>query len=401
MALKYITDESFKTNVKDKIVLARFDFNVPMDKKDNAKIADTTRIDESLETINYILECGPKKIILMSHFGRPKGKIDLTYSLEPVAKYLAEKLNMEVLLTETALDRGIKTMLPLQDPKILMLQNLRFHPEEENNDRVFAQKLASYGDVFVFDAFGAAHRKHASTYEINAFFKNKAYGGFLLKREVEALDRIVKDPVKPFVAIVGGAKVSDKIKIIETLLVSVDKLLIGGAMAYPFLKAQGHDIGKSLCSDEDVSLAKRILNTPSKGKIVLPSDHIVSLSLDGQPEEVGQVNIPEGKIGLDIGPSTVANFEDYIKTAKTVLWNGPMGLFENAHFAKGTLSIATALSKLTNAFTLIGGGDSVNAVKKSGLSEKMSHISTGGGASLEYIEHGTLPGIQALKFGID
>lgn len=400
MALKYITDESFKTNAKDKKVLVRFDFNVPMEKNDPTKIADTTRIDEAIETINSILEAKPKKIILMSHFGRPKGKIDPQYSLEPVAKYLAEKLGQEVLLTETALDRGIRILLNLNESKIILLQNLRFHPEEEANDRDFARTLSTYGDVFVFDAFGAAHRKHASTYEINAFFKNKAYGGLLLKREIEALDKVLNDPAKPFIAIVGGAKVSDKIKIIEMLLVSVDKLLIGGAMAYPFLKAQGHEVGTSLCSDEDVALARKILGTPSKGKIVLPSDHIVSATFGGAPEEVGQVNIPVGKMGLDIGPSSLQNFTDYLLPAKTVLWNGPMGLFENSHYAKGTLGIATVLSKL-NAFTLVGGGDSVNAVKMSGLSSKMSHISTGGGASLEYIENGNLPGIQALKFGID
>ena len=282
-----------------------------------------------------------------------------------------------------------------------MLQNLRFHPEEEANDRDFARTLATYGDVFVFDAFGAAHRKHASTYEINAFFKNKAYGGLLLKREIEALDKIVNDPKKPFVAIVGGAKVSDKIKIIDMLLVSVDKLLIGGAMAYPFLKAQGHEVGNSLCSEEDVILARRILGTPSKGKIVLPCDHIASATFGGAPVDVGQVNIPEAMIGLDIGPSTLQNFTDYLSTAKTVLWNGPMGLFENPSYAKGSLGIAKVLASLSDAFTLVGGGDSVNAVKMSGLSEKMSHISTGGGASLEYIENGNLPGIQALKFGID
>lgn len=400
MALKYITDENFKTNAKDKKILARFDFNVPMDKKDPTKIADTTRIDEAIETIRAIMELKPKKLILMSHFGRPKGKIDQQYSLEPVAKYLAEKLGQEVLLTETALDRGIKTLLGLNESKIVMLQNLRFHPEEEGNNRDFARTLSTYGDLFVFDAFGAAHRKHASTYEINAFFKNKAYGGLLLKREIEALDKIVKDPAKPFVAIVGGAKVSDKIKIIETLLVSVDKLLIGGAMAYPFLKAQNHEVGNSLCSDEDVSLAKKILGTPAKVKIVLPVDHVVSATFGGEPQDVGQVDIPEGKIGLDIGPSTLKNYTDYLSSAKTVLWNGPMGLFENSNYAKGTLGIAKVLSKLS-AFTLVGGGDSVNAVKMSGLSEKMSHISTGGGASLEYIENGTLPGIQALKFGID
>lgn len=400
MALKFITDETFKTNAKDKKILARFDFNVPMDKNDPTKIADTTRIDEALETINAILETKPKKLILMSHFGRPKGKMDPKYSLEPVAKYLADKLGQEVLLTETALDRGIKTLLNLNESKIILLQNLRFHAEEEANDRDFARTLSTYGDLFVFDAFGAAHRKHASTYEINAFFKNKAYGGLLLEREITALDKVLKDPAKPFVAIVGGAKVSDKIKIMEMLLVSVDKLLIGGAMAYPFLKAQGHQIGNSLCSDEDVTLAKRILGTPGKGKIVLPSDHLVSATFGGAPEEVGQVNIPEGKIGLDIGPSTLQNFTDYLRGAKTVLWNGPMGLFENPQFAKGTLGIAKVLSTI-DGFTLVGGGDSVNAVKMSGLSEKMSHISTGGGASLEYIENGSLPGIQALKFGID
>jgi phosphoglycerate kinase len=401
MALKYITDERFQELAKDKKVLARFDFNVPMDKKNPTLIADTTRIDEALETIKYILNSGAKKIILMSHFGRPQGKIDLKFSLEPVAKYLAEKLEQEVLLTETATDRAIKTLLNLNDPKIMLLQNLRFHPEEENNDRDFARLLSTYGDVFVFDAFGAAHRKHASTYEVNAFFKNKAFGGLLLQKEVEALDRIVKDPVKPFVAIVGGAKVSDKIKIIETLLVSVDKLLIGGAMAYPFLKAQGFEVGKSLCSDEDVSLAKRILASPSKGKIILPIDHIVSATFNGPAEILESVNILDEKIGLDIGSSTLHLFDSHLYSAKTVLWNGPMGLFENPDYSKGTFGIAKTLSKLTNAFTLVGGGDSVNAVQQCGLADKMSHISTGGGASLEYIENGSLPGIQALKFGIE
>ena len=402
MALKYITDESFNVLAKDKKVLARFDFNVPMDKKDPTKIADATRIDEAIPTIKAILEVGAKKVILMSHFGRPKGKIDPQYSLEPVAKYLAEKLGMEVTLSETALDRGIKTLLGLNESKIVLLQNLRFHPEEEGNDREFAKQLASYGDVFVFDAFGAAHRKHASTYEINAFFKNKAYGGLLLKREVESLDKVTKNPAKPFVAVVGGAKVSDKIKIIEALLVSVDKLLIGGAMAYPFLKAQGHTVGKSLCSDEDVSLAKRILGMPSRNKIVLPSDHLASLTFGGEPVEVGQASLGDDLIGLDIGPATLLNYNDYLSTAKTVLRNGPMGLFENPTYAKGTLGIAKTLAGLEGkAFTLVGGGDSVNAVNQSGMASKMSHISTGGGASLEYIENGTLPGIQALKFGID
>ena len=400
MAIKFITDESFKAQAKDKRVLARFDFNVPMDKKDPSRISDTTRVDEALETIRFILETGAKKLVLMSHFGRPKGKVDPAYTLEPVAKYLAEKLGMEVTLTETALDRGIKTLLGLNESKIILLQNLRYHAEEEGNDREFARTLSTYGDVFVNDAFGAAHRKHASTYEINAFFKNKAYAGLLMKRELEALDKVVHNPTKPFVAIVGGAKVSDKIKIIEALLNNVDKLLIGGAMAYPFLKAKGHTVGKSLCSDEDVSLAKRILGMPSKNKIVLPSDHLASAEFGGAPSDIGQTNIPDDMIGLDIGPSTLQNYTDHLKSAKTVLWNGPMGLFENPNYAKGTFGVAKALASI-DAFTLVGGGDSVSAVNQSGLADKMSHISTGGGASLEYIENGTLPGIQALKFGID
>ena len=401
MALKFITDESFKALAKDKRVLARFDFNVPMDKNDSTKIADFTRIDEAIPTIKEILASGAKKVILMSHFGRPNGKVDPKYSLEPVAIALAERLGLEVTLTETALDRGIKTLLGLNEAKIILLQNLRFHAEEENNDHDFARTLSTYGDVFVFDAFGAAHRKHASTYEINSFFRHRAFGGLLLKREVEALNKITNNPKKLFVAIVGGAKVSDKIKIIETLLSDVDKLLIGGAMAYPFLKAQGYNVGKSLCSDEDVTLAKMILNSQSKHKIVLPTDHVASTSFDGEPMDVAQSGLDGNLIGLDIGPSTLVHYASILRTAKTVLWNGPMGLFENPKYAKGTIGIAEALASLQGAFTLVGGGDSVNAVKKAGLSDKMSHISTGGGASLEYIENGSLPGIQALKYGVE
>jgi len=401
MALKFITEEGFKENAKDKIVLLRVDYNVPMKKDVEGVIDDTTRIDESIATIKHILECGAKKLILMSHFGRPKGEINAKYSLEPVAKYLAEVLGLEVLLTETALDRGIKAMLPLAQPKIMLLQNLRFHAEEEANDREFAQKLSQYADLFVFDAFGAAHRKHASTYEINAFFKGKAYGGLLLKKEIEALDRIVKDPKKPFVALVGGAKVSDKIKMIDALLSNVDKLLIGGAMAYPFLKAQGFKVGRSLCSDEDVILAKKILSSPLKHKIILPLDHMGAKNLEVGATHIPTENIPDDLIALDIGPSTQTLFRDYLKSASTVLWNGPMGLCENAQYSAGTNQMARALSELKDSFTLIGGGDSVNAIKKSGLEKMISHISTGGGASLEYIENGTLPGIFALRFGID
>lgn len=396
MALKYVDE----LELNDKKVIARFDFNVPLDKNDPSRITDTTRIDEALGTIEYILLNGASKLILMSHLGRPDGKPNPKYSLEPVAKYLAEKLKQDVVLTESCTDAGIKTLLGLPETKIVLLQNLRFHAEEEANDPDFCRKLASYADIYINDAFGTAHRKHASTYGINAFFKNKNAGGFLLKREIKALERVVENPAKPFVAIVGGAKVSDKIKIIERLLTNVSSLLIGGAMAYPFLKAKGITVGKSLCSDEDVTLAKKILSTSSKLKIVLPIDHIVSSEFGGAAENLNEENIPADKMGLDIGPRTLELYRSKFHGAKTVLWNGPMGLFENKDFAKGTMGIAHTLSEMPDAFTLVGGGDSVSAVNKSGVTEKMSHVSTGGGASLEFIEDGTLPGIQALKFGV-
>ncbi len=396
MALSYID----QADLTDKVVIARFDFNVPLDKEDKSKINDTTRIDNALDTINYILENGAKKLILMSHLGRPKGERNMDYSLEPVATYLASQLNDDVILSESCTDRGIKTLLTLNESKVILLENLRFHPEETTNDRSFAQALSKYADIYVNDAFGAAHRKHASTYGINEFFNKKAYAGFLIKKELEALAKVSESPKRPFVAIVGGAKVSDKIKIIERLLVSVDSLLIGGAMAYPFLMAKGFNVGKSLCSDEDVSLAKKILKEKTAGKISLPVDHIGSTEFGGEATNIDKEDISDDFMGLDIGPRTVELYSSKIKDAQTILWNGPMGLFENDDFANGTLKIAKALAD-SNAFTLIGGGDSVSAVNKSGLASKMSHISTGGGASLEFIEKGSLPGIQALKFGLN
>jgi phosphoglycerate kinase len=396
MNLKYIDDPSI--NFEGKKVLARFDFNVPLN--ENLEITDTTRIDNSLPTIKAILDGGADKLVLMSHFGRPKGERVDKYSLEPVARYLAEKLGQEVILTESALDSGINTILNLSTPKIILLENLRFHPEEEANDPDFAKALSKYGDVLIEDAFGTCHRKHASTYGVIDHFKNNSFGGLLLKNEVEALDKIVKKPAKPFVAIIGGAKVSDKIKIITRLLTSVDSMIIGGAMAYPFLKAKGHSIGTSLCSAEDVALAEQILNSPSgKEKIKLPVDHMVSSDLNGSAEYIDSPDIAPDKMGLDIGEKTIEIFSNTLKDAKTVLWNGPMGLFEKEAFAKGTLSIAKIVADL-DAFSLVGGGDSVSAIKKSGVSDKISHISTGGGASLKYIEEGSLPGINALKFGV-
>lgn len=396
MAIQYIAD----ADITGKKVVARFDFNVPLN-KETGEITDTTRVDRALETIKLILEKEPKKLILMSHLGRPKGEVKKEFSLEPVAKYLAERLNEDVLLTESALDRSIKTFLSLSDNRIILLENLRFHKEETACDSKFAKTLASYGDVFVHDAFGTAHRKHASTYEIIRSFPRAAYAGEILRKEVEALTKVVEKPTTPFVGIVGGAKVSDKIKILESLLPNVTNLLIGGAMAYPFLKAQGHTVGSSLCSDEDVDLAKKLLSKSSANKILLPVDHLIADNPDGVAETTDGVDIPDGKMALDIGPKTIQKYSEALSTAKTVLWNGPMGFFEKESFSKGTFSIADTLATLKDAFTLVGGGDSVSAVNKSGKSDQISHISTGGGASLEYIENGTLPGIQALRFGIN
>ncbi|MDH5414353.1 MAG: phosphoglycerate kinase [Flavobacteriaceae bacterium] len=392
MALKSID----QAELKGKRVLARFDFNVPLKE---GQITDSSRIDLALPTIKYILEQGVSKLTLMSHHGRPKGKVNLDYSLEPVANYLADQLGEEVILTEAPVDNGIKELLTLKSTKIVLLENLRFSPGEEANDKDFAQKLSEYGDIYVNDAFGAAHRKHASVHSINQYFRGKAYAGFLLKKEIDSLNKILNQPIKPFVAIIGGAKVSDKIKTIERLLVNVDKLIIGGAMAYPFLKAKGFEVGKSLCSDEDFKLAQKILKVDKGKKIELPIDHIVSSEFGGPAESCEETNIANDKMGLDIGAKTIAKFSEILKPAKTVLWNGPMGAFENSDYAKGTFALCEMIANL-EAFTLVGGGDSVSAVNKSGYADKISHISTGGGASLEYIEKGELPGVNALRFGV-
>ena len=392
MTLKFLED----LDLQGKKVLARFDFNVPL-KEGN--ITDTTRVDAALGSIHHILSSGASKLTLMSHLGRPKGEPTPEYSMEPVATYLAERLGSEVVLTQSCLDQGIKTLLNLPENKVILLENLRFHKEEKENDRQFARTLSQYGGIYVNDAFGTCHRKHASVYGINAFFKNKAAGGQLLKKEIESLTKITHKPQTPFTAIVGGAKVGDKIPIIESLLGSVDSLLIGGAMSYPFLKAQGYAVGKSLCQDQDVRLAQSILSGKYAKKIKLPIDHVVSDSTKGTPKTSPSVDINGSMMGMDIGPKTLEFYQRILQEAKTVLWNGPMGLFECNPFGEGTFRIAEILSTL-DAFTLVGGGDSVSAVNQSGLSDKMGHVSTGGGASLEFIEHGTLPGIEALKFGI-
>lgn len=395
MQLKSIQD----ADLKGKRVVVRFDFNVPLTKTEPRQITDASRIDQAIPTIRLMLEKGASKIVMISHLGRPDGQVNPKYSLEPVATYLAEKLGTDVILSESAIDNGVKNLLHLPETKLVLLENIRFLPGEEKNDMELAEKLAQYGDVYVNDAFGAAHRKHSSTYAINAFFKNRAYAGLLMKKEIESLSALLEKPAKPFVAIIGGAKVSDKIKTIERMLVLVDTLLIGGAMAYPFLKAKGATVGKSLCSDEDVALARQLLAADKGGKIQLPKDHVVADSLEGEPSPCAGVSIPEGKMGLDIGPLTIQSYGDHIKTAKTIFWNGPMGLFENKNFAKGTMSVAKYIAS-TKAFSVVGGGDSVAAVQASGEADKFSHVSTGGGASLEYIEKGELPGVQALKMGV-
>lgn len=395
MQLKSLQD----ADLKGKKVVARFDFNVPLTKTEPRTITDTSRIDQAIPTIRMILEKGASKLVMISHLGRPDGQPNPKYSLEPVAEYLATKLGTDVILSESAIDNGVKNLLQLPETKIVLLENIRFLPGEEKNDMELADKLSSYGDVYVNDAFGAAHRKHSSTYAINAFFKGRAYAGLLMKKEIDSLSALLEKPAKPFVAVIGGAKVSDKIKTIEKMLVLVDTLLIGGAMAYPFLKAKGYQVGKSLCSDEDVTLAKQLLAADKGGKIQLPQDHICSLEFGGAPVPCAGVNIPADQMGLDIGPLTIKSYSDHLKTAKTVFWNGPMGLFENKDFAKGTMSIAHTIAG-TKAFSVVGGGDSVAAVNESGEADKFSHVSTGGGASLEFIEKGELPGVQALKIGV-
>lgn len=395
MQLKSLQD----ADLKGKKVVARFDFNVPFSKTEPGKITDTSRIDMAIPTIRLILEKGASKLIMISHLGRPDGVVNAKYSLEPVAEYLATKLGTDVILSESAINNGVKNLLQLPETKLVLLENIRFLPGEEKNDMELAEKLSTYGEIYVNDAFGAAHRKHSSTYGINHFFKNRAYPGLLMKKEIDSLGALLDKPAKPFIAVIGGAKVSDKIKTIEKMLVLVDALLIGGAMAYPFLKAKGLTIGKSLCSDEDVALAKQLLAQDKAGKIQLPKDHVNSLEFGGSPIDCAGVNIPADEMGLDIGPLTIKAYSDHLKTAKTIFWNGPMGLFENKNFAKGTMSIAHTIAE-TKAFSVVGGGDSVAAVQESGEADKFSHVSTGGGASLEFIEKGELPGVQALKYGV-
>lgn len=382
--------------VAGKKVLVRCDFNVPLD-SETGKITDNRRIRAALPTINYLLD-NNAKVILCSHLGRPKGEVNPKYSLKPVAEELSKLLNKKVTLAKDVIEEDAEKLTSnMENGDIILLENVRFHKEEEKNDPEFAKKLASFAEIYVNDAFGTAHRAHASTAGVADYLP--AVSGFLIEKELEFLGSSLDNPERPFVAILGGAKVSDKIGVIENLLEKVDTLLIGGGMAYTFYKAQGHGIGTSICEEDKLDLAKEILEkAKQKGvNLLLPVDNHVSseYSNDGESKFVESTEIPEGFMGLDIGPKTIENFKNVIKTAKTILWNGPLGVSEFDKFAEGTNQIAIALAE-SNAVTIIGGGDSAAAIEKMGLADKMTHISTGGGASLEFLEGKVLPGIACL-----
>ena len=379
-----------------KNVFVRVDFNVPLDEEGN--IRDDTRIKAALPTINYLLE-QKAKVIIASHLGRPKGKFIPEFSLKPVVKRLSELIPQEVILAPDVIgDKVIKLKKELKENQVLLLENLRFHQEETANDSTFAQLLAQEVDYYVNDAFGACHRAHASVVAITQYVKKSA-AGFLVKKEIDYLSKAVHSPQKPYTAILGGVKVSDKIPVIENLLKKADAILIGGAMAYTFFKAQGFDVGRSLVEEDKIDLARLLLKRAQEEKVnfLLPSDHIVAAGADpgAEPKTVDSFPLPPDLMGLDIGPKTVEKYSDILARARTIFWNGPMGVFEIDTFSQGTNKIAEAVAN-SEALSIVGGGDSVAAVYKSGVSDKISHISTGGGASLEFIANETLPGIEAL-----
>ena len=382
-------------DLKGKKVFVRCDFNVPMDEKQN--ITDNTRIVAALPTIKYLLEqdC---KIILASHLGRPKGEVKPEFSLAPVAKELSKLLNKEVIMAKDVIGEDATNKAEnLKEGEIMLLENVRFHREETDNDPEFAKKLASMAEVYVNDAFGAAHRAHASTAGIAQYLP--AVSGFLIEKELTVLGNAINNPERPFMAILGGAKVSDKIGVIDSLLDKVDTLMIGGGMAYTFFKAQGYSVGNSLCEEEKTGLALEAMEkAKQKGvKLLLPVDTKVGKEFkpDTESKTVAWTDIPDGWEGFDIGEKTIEMFKNELKNAKTVIWNGPVGLFEFDQFAIGTNEIAKTLADL-DATTIIGGGDSGAAVAKAGLADKMTHICTGGGASLEFVEGKKLPGIECL-----
>jgi len=384
-------------DVKGKRVFLRVDFNVPL--TEQGEIRDDTRIRASLPTITYLLEHGAK-LVIASHLGRPKGKVDPKMSLKPVAARLASLIPNKVTQAPEVVGTEVARLKKeLKEGEVLLLENVRFTKAETDNDEAFAGQLAENIDVFVNDAFGSCHRAHASVVAIARFVKEKA-AGYLLKKEVDYLRKAVHDPAKPYVAILGGAKVEDKIPVIENLLNKADDILIGGAMAYTFLKAQGKEVGKSLVEDDKLDIARTILKKAAEKKVnfLLPLDHVLAAAVNAgaETEVVVSPPFPADKMGVDIGPKTITAYAKIIAGAKTIVWNGPLGIFEIDKFAKGTIGIAEAVAA-SGAISIVGGGDSIAAVRKAGVADKISHISTGGGASLEFLAYETLPGIEALE----
>lgn len=383
-------------DVNGKRVLVRCDFNVPQDEEGN--ITDDRRIIAALPTIKYLMEHNAK-VILCSHLGRPKGEFNMKYSLKPIAKRLSELLGKKVHMADDVIGDSAKCLVAsLREGDVMLLENVRFHKEEEANDMAFSKALAELADVYVNDAFGTAHRAHASTEGVAKYLP--AVCGYLIQKEINVMGKALNNPVRPFVAILGGKKVSDKINVITNLIDKVDELLIGGGMAYTFFKAKGYEIGKSICEDDKVELAKELMEKAAhKGvKLLLPIDNVVAteFSNDAESKVVASNEIPADWEGVDIGPETVKLYGDALKNAKTVIWNGPMGVFEFDKFAVGTNEIAKILGGL-DAITIIGGGDSAAAIEKGGFADKMTHISTGGGASLEFLEGKELPGVAAAN----
>ena len=383
-------------DLKGKKVFVRCDFNVPLD--ENGNITDNRRIVGALDTIKYLLDQNCK-IILCSHLGRPKGEVKPEFSLAPVAKELSKLLGKEVKLAKDVIGENAKELTSnMKNGDIVLLENVRFDPREEKNDPEFSKELASMAEVFVNDAFGTAHRAHSSTAGIAEYLP--AVSGFLIEKELKFLGSALENPERPFVAILGGKKVSDKIGVINSLLEKVDTLMIGGAMAYTFFKAQGYNVGNSICELDKLDLAKELMEKAEKKgvKLMLPIDTKLGKEFDPNTETktVLWTEIPDGWEGFDIGEKTIELYKNELKNAKTVIWNGPVGLFEFDTFAIGTNEIAKTLSEMTDCTTIIGGGDSAAAVEKAGLAEKFTHISTGGGASLEFLEGKKLPGIECL-----
>jgi phosphoglycerate kinase len=393
MAIKTISE----LDIAGRRVFIRVDFNVPLTA--DGKVSDDTRIRESLPTIKLAIERGAR-VVLASHLGRPKGKPDKKYSLEPVAGRLAELLGADVTLTDEPVGDGARKVVnDLRAGAVALLENLRFSPLEEANDEGFSRALASYADVYVNDAFGTAHRAHASTAGITKFVADKGMG-LLIEREVKFLGKLLGEVDRPFVAIIGGAKVSDKIGVLDNLLARVDQMLIGGAMANTFLKAKGGHLGRSLVEDDKLALARAFLRKAEEKNvdILLPRDVVAAAGIKAESGRVVQsMKVPEDLAALDIGPETARGFADAIARAKTIFWNGPMGVFESDPFAGGTLAVAKAVAGATGALSVVGGGDSVAAVHQSGVADKITHISTGGGASLEFLEGKKLPGLAALE----